>query len=96
LIIETLTFRLTAGADEAAFLRADRRVQTEFIPNQPGFSRRTTARSPKGEWIIVVLWSTEGDAEAAAGLFEDHPATQGFASMLDGATARRERYSTLE
>ena len=42
-VIETMTFRLAPGADEQAFLDADRRVQTDFAYRQPGLMRRTTA-----------------------------------------------------
>ncbi|MBV9253757.1 MAG: hypothetical protein JO054_05975, partial [Actinobacteria bacterium] len=44
MVIETLTGRLADGVDEEAFLEADRRFQTEFVPNHTGFVRRTTAR----------------------------------------------------
>jgi len=43
-VVETTSFRLALGANEDAFLALDRRVQTEVIPNHPGFIRRTTAR----------------------------------------------------
>ena len=52
MIIEHRTFRLAAGSDEAAFLAADRRVQTEVVPFQHGFIRRTTARNDDGRWLV--------------------------------------------
>lgn len=95
-VVETLTFRLAADTDEAAFLDADRRVQTEFVPNLPGFMRRTTARGRDGEWLVVVLWSSESDAEAASKLAKDHPATNAFDALVDASTAEMKRYSTLD
>jgi hypothetical protein len=35
-VIEIMRFRLRPGADEAAFLAADKRVQEEFAYQQPG------------------------------------------------------------
>jgi hypothetical protein len=60
-VIETLTFRLTANTDDAAFLAADRRLQTEFVYHQPGLVRRTTARNDDGEWFVVTLWHSGSD-----------------------------------
>lgn len=95
-VIETLTFRLAAGADEAVFLDADTRVQTEFIPNHPGFLRRTTARAADGEWIVVTLWASESDADVSRARWETHDATRDFESMLDASTLRRAVYTTLD
>jgi hypothetical protein len=95
MVIETQTFRLAAGADEDAFLAADRRVQDEFIPRHAGFLRRTTARGDDGDWLVIVLWYTAADADASAALAADHPATTAFRALLDGATLRTTRYETL-
>jgi hypothetical protein len=43
-IVEITTFRLAEGVTDESFLALDRRLQTELVPNQPGFLRRTTAR----------------------------------------------------
>jgi hypothetical protein len=95
-VIETVTFRLTPGTEEAAFLAADRLVQTEFTYQQPGLVRRTTARGPDDGWIVVVIWQTAGDADAAAARAGDHPAHAGFAGLLDETTVQRRRYETLD
>ncbi|CAN5783196.1 hypothetical protein BH24ACT3_BH24ACT3_04080 [soil metagenome] len=94
-MIEILTFRLASGDHEAAFLDADRRVQIEAVPNQPGFLRRTTARSNDGEWVVVTLWASADDAdryEATA----DHPAMVAFEALLEPATIQTKRYETLD
>ncbi len=95
MLIEITTFRLVDGADETAFLKADERVQTEFVPNLPGFVRRTTARRPDGEWLVFVLWGSEQDAESAEKLSLDHPATQAFNRFVDATTVQLNRYTTL-
>lgn len=95
-VVETLTFRLAADTDEAEFLDADRRVQTEFVPNLTGFMRRTTARGRDGEWLVVVLWGSESDAEAASELARDNSATNAFDALLDASTVEMKRYSTLD
>jgi heme-degrading monooxygenase HmoA len=94
-IIETTTFSLAQGATEDAFLAADRRVQSEVIPNQPGFLRRTTAR--RGEhWIVVVLWANEADAVAFESVANADPVQTEFDGHLAVGSVEVHRYDTLD
>lgn len=95
-VVETFTFRLLPGSDEAAFLDADRAVQTELIPNQAGFIRRTTARGADGEWLVVTLWGRAEQAEDYARLAGTEGVGQRFMSFVDGASVRSGRYLTLD
>jgi hypothetical protein len=94
MLIETLTCHLAPGVDETAFLAADRRVQTEFVPNHPGFVRRTTARGPDGEWMVLTFWVTAGAADVSRRLAADNPVASAFWAMLDGVAVSR--YETLD
>ncbi|HET6811344.1 MAG TPA: hypothetical protein VFH50_10070 [Acidimicrobiales bacterium] len=96
MVVETLTFRLVTGADEHEFVAADRAVQTELIPNQEGFARRTTARGPDGEWIVVTLWWAPEQAEAYHGLTRESPVAQRFISFAAPDSLRWARYLTLD
>ena len=94
MIIEHRVFRLAAGADEAAFLAADRRVQTELAPFQRGFIRRTTARGPEGRWLVETLWFDEECAEEAA---EARAAVaDSLDALVDPDTERTDRWMTLD
>src|SRR3954469_3516229 len=95
-VVDIVTFKLAGGTDEAAFLEADRRVQTEFIPRHRGFMRRTTARGADGEWAVIVLWGSAADADGSAGLAKDHPVTNAFDALLDASTVESSRYETLD
>jgi hypothetical protein len=96
LIIETITFRLADGASESEFLEADARVQIDFAYQQRGMMRRTTARGPDGEWLVVAMWDSDDDAENAAISFADHPATQDFRRIVDQSSYTARRYTTLD
>ena len=80
-MMENRTFRLVAGADEAAFVAADARFQTEVAYHQPGIARRTLARGEDGEWLVVTHWWTVEHADAA-------PAMTDFID-LDSVVVRR-------
>jgi hypothetical protein len=91
-VIEILRFRLPPGADEAAFLAADRRVQDEFASRQPGLLSRTTARGKDGSWIVIDLWRSAADADACDARWERDPVPQAFMALLDRSTVTVERY----
>ncbi len=94
-VVEITTFGLAAGADVESFLRADRRVQTELVPNQPGFLRRTTARDGE-DWVVVVLWASRSDASAFDRAAQGHPAQAEFERHLEAGSAQTHRYDTLD
>ena len=96
MIIEILTFHLSRGADEAAFLEADRRVQTEFAYQQPGMLRRTTAKGPDGRWMVVDLWRSAADADRCDALWGRDPVTDEFRALLDSSSVTTERFETLD
>jgi heme-degrading monooxygenase HmoA len=94
-IVETSTIRQAAGSDEPAFLAADKPVQTEVVPNRPGFLRRTTARR-SGEWVVVTLWASDEAAAAGAEASEGHPAWTAFTALLEPGSLTTNRFETLD
>jgi heme-degrading monooxygenase HmoA len=94
-IVEISTFRLAAGSDEPAFLAADKRVQTELVPNRPGFLRRTTARRGD-EWVVVTLWASDEAAAAATQASGGHPAWTEFTGLLEPGSLTTNRFETLD
>ena len=87
-----MRFRLAPGTDEAAFLAADKRVQEDFAYQQPGLLRRTTARGPGGDWIVIDLWRSAADADACDERWERDPVAQAFMARLDRSSVSTERY----
>ena len=91
-VIEIMRFRLPPGADETAFLAADRSVQDEFASRQPGLLSRTTARGEDGSWIVIDLWRSAADADACDVRWERDPVPQAFMALLDRSTVTVQRY----
>jgi heme-degrading monooxygenase HmoA len=94
-IVEVTTFRLAEGVTDASFLALDRRLQTELVPNQPGFMRRTTARHGE-DWLVVTLWSTEEAAGAFQRAVEKHPLQVEFGHAVEAGSYHLARYATLD
>ena len=91
-----MSFRLAAGTEEAAFLEADRRVQTEFAYRQRGLLRRTTARSDDGDWVVIDLWRSDADADASDARWDGDAAAAAFMALVDRATMQVRRYHELD
>ncbi|MBV9252798.1 MAG: hypothetical protein JO054_01085, partial [Actinobacteria bacterium] len=95
MVIETLTGRLADGVDEEAFLEADRRFQTEFVPNHTGFVRRTTARgAADDEWLVLTFWYSAEDADKSARLAKVDAVASSFLDMLEDR--QLQRFETLD
>jgi heme-degrading monooxygenase HmoA len=94
-VVEVATFRLAAGTDVPSFLAIDKRVQTELVPNQPGFMRRTTARRDP-DWLVVTLWASEEAAAAFAVASADHPVRAAFEGTVEPGSLTTNRYATLD
>ena len=95
-VLETSRFRLADGVDEAEFLAADRRVQEEFAPFQPGFARRTTAKGEDGEWLVVWLWGSDEDADRSQALTAATDVVADFVRLIDPSSLRTSRWHDLD
>jgi hypothetical protein len=94
-VVEVTTFRLAESVSDDAFLALDKRLQTELVPNHPGFLRRTTARHGD-QWLVVTLWWGEANAAAFARETEDDPLQVEFARIVEAGSLHSTRYETLD
>ncbi|MGD0746343.1 MAG: hypothetical protein ABSB68_00855 [Acidimicrobiales bacterium] len=94
-IVEITTFRLAEGVTDDSFLALDRRIQTELVPNRPGFLRRTTARHGD-EWLVVTLWATDAAAAAFQRAVDGEPLQVELEHAVESGTLHLTRYTTLD
>ena len=94
-IVEVTTFKLRTGVSDDAFLALDKRLQTELVPNQPGFLRRTTARRG-GNWVVVTLWRSEADAATFGSATAGHELWRTFGEHIEPDSLESSRYDTLD
>ena len=95
MVLEVTTFRLLPTVDTETFLTADKAVQTEVFPNTPGYLRRTTAQADDGEWLVVVLWSTEVDIDEFNARILTNDVQLQFDELIDRASITSKRYSDI-
>lgn len=96
MVIELTVFSLPAGADEEAFLEADERARTEFLYQQQGMVRATTARGTRGDWATFIQWWSVDDADRAADQAKNDGTMQAFWQCVDQSTVRTARFTTVD
>lgn len=84
-VVEIVTFRLIAGADEAAFRQAAAATDAVLAAN-PAYGARVLTRDPSGLWTDLVHWSSLGAAQAAAEEMMTNAAFGPFIAQVDPAT----------
>lgn len=94
-VVEVTRFLLADGVSEDEFLALDRRLQTELVPNRPGFLRRTTARRG-GDWVVVTLWATEEDASSFERATASDPLVTEFTRRMAPGSLQQARFDTLD
>jgi len=90
--VETIRFKLRDGIADDDFRRRNRQVETEYMAKQSGFVSRETSRSGDGEYLVVVHWASEADAEKTVAAFFGAPQTQEFLAAVDVSTVASGRY----
>lgn len=93
-VIDLTVFAL--ADDEAEFLAADKRFQTEFVYQQPGCQRRTVARADSGDWLVLTWWADTAAADAAAQAGEADPVAREFWAHVKSDSVRTRRFAPLE
>ena len=94
-VVEVATFRLAEGVSDDSFLALDKRIQTELVPNERGFWRRTTARHGD-DWLVVTLWAGDDDAAAFARRAAGHRLQEAFDQAVEAGSLHVTRYETLD
>ena len=94
MILVIKRFRLKEGADEAAFLEADRLLQREFTFKQPGIVECTTAKGTIGEWLVLQLWASAQDADGPSA--RDDPVVEAWVAFIDESTAEMTRFESID
>jgi hypothetical protein len=81
-VMEIVTFRLTPGISEAAFLVAAKDTGA-LVAAQPGFIRRSLLRDDAGLWTDAIEWHSLTAAHTAAQTVTADPSFAPFGAAID-------------
>ena len=77
----------------------DQRLQSDFAYQQPGTRpahHRRGQGDRAGEWVVIDLWRSAEDADAAAGPWDDDPTAQELMALVGADTVEIRRYVDLD
>ncbi|MFJ4688117.1 antibiotic biosynthesis monooxygenase family protein [Streptomyces sp. NPDC088789] len=93
--VETVRFKLIPEVGTEEFDALDRKVESEYMAQRPGFVSREVTRSEEGEYLVIVHWATPEDADATMKGFFGASETQDFLAAIDKSTVASGRYLTV-
>ena len=92
MIVETAWFKTKPGVSDEAFLAASKKAHEGYLSRCKGFVRRELLKGDDGQWVDVVHFETDSDADAAARDFPKAPSAREFEGAIDTSTARMLRF----
>lgn len=93
LVLEVTTFNIKTTASMQTFNALDAEVESNFTSKQPGFIKRQSAVDENGNYLVIVYWNTLADAQASMNKFMADESVADYASMIEGATMKMNRYT---
>ncbi len=88
MIVEIAQFKLTEGVHEEDFLQEAEAVQKNFLEKQKGYVDRELLKNQDGQWVDILHWNSMEEAQKAAQVMMQDPATQGFIQKIDPSSIK--------
>ncbi|MDZ7937846.1 MAG: hypothetical protein U5M53_06025 [Rhodoferax sp.] len=93
-VLESVSFRLTPGANASAFVEASA-VTFSWVRQQPGFVHRVLSCHDSGEWSDQVLWQSKEQAQSASHTFMQTFGDSAFMALMDPETVHMQHTPVL-
>jgi heme-degrading monooxygenase HmoA len=94
-VIEIAIFRLRAGTERARFLEAARAVDAA-LRCMTGFMSRELLEEEEGEWVDLIRWASQDDAQRSIEALSRAPEAQSFLELIDPESVRLHHYRTID
>lgn len=95
-VLEVTTFTLNNDANPQNFNDLDAEVEENFTRHQPGFIKRESGVNEKGEYVVIVYWDTQENADASMQKFMGDSSVANYAGMIDAASMQMNRYDVVQ
>ncbi len=92
-VAEIVTFRLSEGADPAAFVAAADGM-SPFLHGTGAVLTRTLSTDETGVWTDHITWTSMGAAKSAAAAMMEQPEAAPFMALIDPETVEM-RHATI-
>jgi hypothetical protein len=91
---DIVTFSLRPEISDDAFTTIDAQMQEWAYVNLPGIMRRTVARNPQGQWIVVQLFNEISQCGTGYFTQPESPVSE-WSSCIDHSTVVASAYTLL-
>ncbi|MDH4274105.1 MAG: hypothetical protein OEW08_03600 [Gammaproteobacteria bacterium] len=81
-IVEWVPFVVKDGINSEKLISAAQKVESGFLKHQKGYIKRALLKGKDSNWVDVVYWKTEKDADAAATVANQSPICFEFFSLM--------------
>jgi hypothetical protein len=72
-IIEWAPFEVKGGVSDEKIIRAAQAVEDGFLAEQPGYIKRSLLKDSNDQWVDIVYWHSEEEAQTAAAKVMESP-----------------------
>jgi hypothetical protein len=84
-VVEWAPFQLKPGISDEKLILAAQYVEDGFLKKQPGYIKRALLKGKKGQWVDIVYWKSEEQANLAASKAYESPICFEYFSLMKGA-----------
>lgn len=95
-VLEVTTFKLKTTTNASIFNALDANVENNFTSKQPGFIKRQSAVNENSEYVVLVYWDNNENADDSMQKFMSDTSVADYASMIDGSTMKMSRFIVNE
>ncbi len=82
-VVEMAPFQLKSGATEDQLQVASAQLQEDFLSQQKGYLHRDLLKKSDREFIDIVHWASQADAEAAMKAAMQSPVCAGYFQLME-------------
>ena len=84
IIVEWAPFEVRKGVSNEQLLQASEHLQNEFLVKQKGYIKRELLKGEGKQWVDLVYWASEEDAQAAIQNAMNCEACGAFFELMEG------------
>jgi hypothetical protein len=84
LTIEWAPFEVSHNVTDEQFIKSAQTLEAEFLQKQDGYIRRELLKGKNNQWVDLVYWASQEDAEAAVQAANMSDACMQYFSLMVG------------
>ncbi|MGH1541868.1 MAG: hypothetical protein ACRBHB_15690 [Arenicella sp.] len=84
IVVEWAPFAIKQGVSMERLVQVAQNVEEVFLQKQKGYIKRSLLKGKPRQWVDIVYWQSESDANAAASAANNSPACLEYFALMEG------------